>query len=149
MSEVLEAPKNQPQSAEKPTGDAGWGLGALADAGLFLTFLALTFLLGVFPLRDTDFWWHLKTGDLIRQTGSLPTVDTYTFKEGEGHAWTDLHWIFSGLAQPRLPNIGVPGLNLAKCVVNCVAIGLADLGQEKEWPLWVMLLAWIPSACLC
>ena len=32
-------------------------------------FLALTFLLGAFPLKDADIYWHLRTGDLIRQTG--------------------------------------------------------------------------------
>ena len=44
----------------------------VADLGLIVGFLALTFLLGVFPLKDTDFWWHLKAGDLIRQTGAGP-----------------------------------------------------------------------------
>ena len=51
----------------------------LFDGCLIAAFLALTFLLGVFPLKDTDFWWHLRTGDLIRQTGQVPKIDLYTF----------------------------------------------------------------------
>src|SRR3712207_1454209 len=61
----------------------------LADAALVVVFLALTFLLGVFPLKDVDFWWHLRTGDLIRQTGQVPHRDIYTFTVPD-RAWIDL-----------------------------------------------------------
>ena len=44
------------------------GLG-LIDASLVVLFLGLTFLLAIFPLKDADFYWHLRTGDLIRKTG--------------------------------------------------------------------------------
>ena len=44
----------------------------LADGVLDRFLLALTFLLGAFPLKDTDFYWHLRTGDWIRQTGRVP-----------------------------------------------------------------------------
>src|SRR4051812_11113567 len=63
------------------------------DWTLIGAFLALTFLLGVFPLKDTDFWWHLRTGDWIRQTGRVPTHDLYTFTVPD-HRWIDLHWGF-------------------------------------------------------
>ena len=49
------------------------------DALARAPFLALTFLLGIFPLKDADFYWHLRTGDLIRKTGEIPRVDFYTF----------------------------------------------------------------------
>src|SRR6516165_3467797 len=63
------------------------------DGSLLLLFLALTFLLGIFPLKDADIYWHLRTGDLIRQTGQIPRVDFYTFTR-EGTPWIDLHWMF-------------------------------------------------------
>ena len=66
---------------------------ALLDVVLIGAFLALTFLLGAFPLKDTDFWWHLRTGDLIRQTGQVPRTDLYTFTAAD-HRWIDLHWGF-------------------------------------------------------
>ena len=59
-----------------PSGRPG---AAVIDGSLVLLFLALTFLLGVFPLKDADFYWHLRTGDLIRKTGQIPRVDFYTF----------------------------------------------------------------------
>src|SRR5262245_76560 len=65
----------------------------LLDASLVVSFLGLAFLLGIFPLKDTDFWWHLRTGDIIRQSWRLPVTDWYTFG-AEGHEWIDLHWLF-------------------------------------------------------
>ena len=66
----------------------------LADACLIFLFLTLTFLLGVFPLKDADFYWHLRTGDLIRQTGQIPRTDIFTFTASPGTSWIDLVWLF-------------------------------------------------------
>lgn len=46
-------------------------------------FLALIFIF-IFALfsveiRDSDFWWHLKTGEYIYKTGSIPTTDPFAF----------------------------------------------------------------------
>lgn len=145
MSEVVEAPQGRKRAAAKVEGQTeSPGLGRLADAGLVLALLALTFLLGAFPLKDTDFWWHLRTGDLIRQTGQLPTVDTYTFG-AEGHRWIDLHWIFQILLSVGYERIGVPGLTLAKCLVTALAVGLLVVAKRKDWPTWVVVLAWLPA----
>ena len=82
-SESLAAKKPRargPGEAPTPRGPAPRSplLRFLDCAGVGL-FLALTFLLGAFPLKDTDFWWHLKTGDMIRQSGRVPTFDLFTF----------------------------------------------------------------------
>jgi len=104
--------------------------GRVADAALIALFLALTFLLGVFPLKDTDFWWHLKAGDMIRQSGWVPTVDTLTYG-AEGHPWIDLHWVV--------------GLNLAKCAITSLAVFLLITARRREWPVWAILVAWLPA----
>ena len=83
--------------------------------------LALTFLLGAFPLKDTDFYWHFRTGDLIRQTGHVPRTDLFTFTR-EGVPWIDLHWIFQIAISWVYQHGGVVALNLAKCIVTCVAM---------------------------
>ena len=76
------AKKPRPPAARPPLAPA------LLDLVLIAAFLALTFLLGAFPLKDTDFWWHLRTGDLIRQTGQVPHTDLYTFTVPD-HPWID------------------------------------------------------------
>ena len=116
----------------------------LADAGLIVLFLALTFLLGVFPLKDTDIYWHLRTGELIRQTGQVPRTDLFTFTR-VGVPWIDLHWIFQVGVSWLHERGGVVALNLAKCVVTCVAVLLLVTARRREWPVWVMLIAWLPA----
>jgi len=46
-------------------------LGLPVFAVLWKTFL--------FPLPLLDFWWHLKTGQVIATTGSIPRVDLFSF----------------------------------------------------------------------
>ena len=118
--------------------------GKIYDVGLIFTFLGLTGLLGVFPLKDTDFWWHLKAGDMIRQTGWVPTVDTLTFGAA-GHRWVDLHWVFQILISWGFGWFGITGLNLAKCLITCLAVSLLVTSGRRDWPVWVTVLAWIPA----
>ena len=127
--------------AERPATPA---TGRLSDLVLIGAFLALTFLLGIFPLKDTDFWWHLKAGDLIRQTGEIPKVDTFTYG-AKGHQWVDLHWGFQVALSWGYAHGGVVALNLAKCAITTLAVFLLITARRLEWPVWVMLLAWLPA----
>ncbi len=144
MSQALAADRPRSKSA-KPEAELSASTAArLSDYGLIFAFLALTFLLGIFPLKDTDFWWHLKAGDLIRETGQVPTVDTFTYG-AEGHPWVDLHWGFQVLLSWGFAHGGVVGLNLAKCVITTLAVSLLIGAKRREWPVWAMLLAWLPA----
>jgi tetratricopeptide (TPR) repeat protein len=136
-SRVRSAPREQAPD-QAPPGSS------LADGGLVALLLALTFLLGVFPLKDTDFYWHLKTGDWIRQHGRVPSTDLYTFSR-EGVPWIDLHWLFQIAISWVYQHGGIVALNLAKCVVTSVAMLLLVTARRRDWPVWVMVLAWIPA----
>ena len=137
---VAEArPASQDRSPTGPT-SAAW----LADAGLVALLLALAFLLGVFPLKDADIYWHLRTGDWIRQMGRVPRTDLFTFTR-EGIPWIDLHWIFQVAISGLYERGGVVALNLAKCSVTCVAVLLMVTARRRDWPVWVMLVAWLPA----
>ena len=117
----------------------------LADVCLIALFLALTFLLGVFPLKDADIYWHLKTGDWIRQTGQVPRFDLFTFMRGPSIPWIDLHWLFQVAISWVYEQGGVVALNLAKCAVTCVAMLILVTARKREWPVSVMILAWLPA----
>jgi tetratricopeptide (TPR) repeat protein len=132
-----------------PPGRLRWTARA-ADAVLILLMLGLTFLLGVFPLKDTDIYWHLKTGDLIRQTGHVPRTDIFTFTRGasstsEAAPWIDLHWLYQVGVSWLFEHGGVVALNLAKCVVTTLAMLVLLTARRREWPVWVMVLAWLPA----
>ncbi len=119
----------------------------VADLGLIAAFLALAFLLGAFRHKDMDFWWHLKAGDQIRATGQVPEVDSFTYGAA-GHPWIDLHWIFQVALSFGFERFGVVGLNLAKCAITTLAVLLLLTARRREWPIWGMLLAWLPALLL-
>jgi hypothetical protein len=56
-----------------------------------LLFLGL-FLMTLRPISDPDFWWHLRTGQLIAQTGSIPHFDPYSFTN-PGKPWIAHEWL--------------------------------------------------------
>ncbi len=120
-------------------------LGArLADGCLIFLFLILACLLGSFPLKDADIYWHLRTGDLIRQSGQIPRTDIFTFSR-DGVPWIDLHWLFQIAISWVHQHGGVVGLNVAKCAVTCLALLLLVSARRREWPVWVMVVAWMPA----
>lgn len=61
---------------------------------LFLTIVLIGILL--FTLRpsigDPDFWWHLKTGQVIVQTKQIPQFDSFSFTVN-GHKWVTHEWL--------------------------------------------------------
>ncbi len=142
-------------SAEPPAEQGDPGVETRAGAGIRLphplkvlpvtAFLSLTFLLGFFPLKDTDFWWHLRTGDLILSTGKVPHKDLYTYTVPDA-GWIDLHWGFQVLISLGYGLGGVPLLNLAKAVITTGAVALLLLGcRRRGWPVWVAVLGWLPG----
>jgi hypothetical protein len=138
------ADRVEPRPTDQGPHTSHASLMALADAGLVALFLALTFLLGVFPLKDTDIYWHIRTGQIIRETGQVPKTDLFTFTRPDA-PWIDLHWIFQLGVSWLYEHGGALALNLAKCAVTCLAVLILLTARRREWPLWVMLIAWLPA----
>ena len=42
---------------------------------------------------DIDFWWHLKTGELIATTGVIPTTDPFSYTV-PGRPWVAHEWLW-------------------------------------------------------
>ncbi|HEX2987996.1 MAG TPA: hypothetical protein VHS06_07485, partial [Chloroflexota bacterium] len=57
-----------------------------------LLFLALFSYDFVRP-TDIDFWWHLKTGELIATTGTIPTADPFSYTV-PGRPWIAHEWLW-------------------------------------------------------
>ena len=49
-----------------------------ASALPWLLLFALTAALAIQRIQSLDYWWLLRTGQLIAETGSVPIVDDYT-----------------------------------------------------------------------
>jgi hypothetical protein len=59
-----------------------------ATAVLCLGLLAMT----TRPAVDPDLWWHLRTGQLIVETGHVPHSDPFSFTRA-GHPWVSHEWL--------------------------------------------------------
>ncbi len=44
------------------------------------------------PIADPDFWWHLKTGELISQTHAIPHTDPFSYTKA-GQPWIAHEWL--------------------------------------------------------
>lgn len=51
-----------------------------------------TFLTVSGRFNDPDLWWHLKTGQVIWTTGSIPSTDLFSFT-AQGQPWTAHEWL--------------------------------------------------------
>lgn len=60
---------------------------------LFLAILfASIFYVGLKTISDPDFWWHLRTGQLIAQTWAIPHTDPFSFTQF-GKPWIAHEWL--------------------------------------------------------
>jgi hypothetical protein len=127
--------KNRPRltdstHATPPAAPARW----LKTATLLLTGV---FLLGLFSteIADTDFWWHLKTGQYIVERHSLPVPDPFAYTTsaaaaypGEEHVrhFNLTHeWLSQVLMYAVYAVAGFPGIVLARAFLLAGLCGLA------------------------
>tara|TARA_R110002095_G_scaffold138534_2_gene120378 strand:- start:31766 stop:33457 length:1692 start_codon:yes stop_codon:yes gene_type:complete len=115
----------------------------------FLSLLLIwSFLISCFPLRNMDIWWHLRTGELILERGTVPYFDWFTFVDFD-RPWIDLHWGFQILVTWLYRWGGVDLLILTKAFCLAVTIGCAWFASGKAVPSWWKALLWVlPVICI-
>src|ERR687885_3036980 len=60
---------------------------------LFLFILcAALFAMATREISDPDFWWHLRTGQFIVETRTIPHTDIYSFTNN-GREWVTHEWL--------------------------------------------------------
>jgi len=111
------------------------------ERALTAGFLIWTFCSLIFPLFDTDFWWHLKTGEMILERGQVPIIDWFTYTDSE-QPWVDLHWGFQLLITFVYRLGGVNLVILVKAAVITAAVGVAWFASGRELPAWFKVLPW-------
>jgi hypothetical protein len=82
--------------------------------GALLVVLALLATLS--PIRNYDYWWHLKTGALILEQGSVPRADPFSFT-AQGTPWVDHEWLFQIAAYLGHTRLGPSALVLLKSLL--------------------------------
>ena len=134
-------------------------LGAL----LVYTFFAAAACVG---FTDPDFWWHLRTGQFIVETGSIPKADPFSFTAAGSH-WIAHEWLSDLLMYTTESAVGYWGnvilfaalavaallvmhrLLLRMGVSPRVALGLVVLGGTMSLPYWTVrpqVFSWLFTA---
>lgn len=80
---------------------------------------ALTVLTVRSRFNDPDLWWHLKIGEIVWKTHSIPRVDPFSFTT-HAHAWTAHEWLAQLTMYGAWKFGGYTGLMLWLCVVPSV-----------------------------
>ncbi|MGB9454436.1 MAG: hypothetical protein WCB12_00195 [Bryobacteraceae bacterium] len=106
--------------------------------GLLLIVLSAILCLGLFSpeIRDSDFWWHLRTGQYIVETHSLPVPDPFAYTTaaaplayaGEGavrHFNLTHEWLAQVLLYSAYRVGGFPGVVLFRALLLAAFCGLA------------------------
>lgn len=59
---------------------------------IVLVLLASIFTMTAGAITDPDFWWHLRTGQLICETHAIPRADVFSFT-AQGKEWVTHEWL--------------------------------------------------------
>ena len=99
---------------EKGAAPAPQGQATRGDRILMGVLLALPAVASsMSPIRNYDYWWHLKTGALIVEKGVVPRADPFSFTAA-GVPWVDHEWLFQVAAYLGHSALGPAALVLIK-----------------------------------
>src|SRR4029453_14827811 len=83
---------------------------------LLLLILSAVVISSFFKIADLDFWWHLKTGEIILQQKAFPHQDIYSFT-AFGREYIDHEWLFQVLQSLVYDSLGSLGIILFKILI--------------------------------
>lgn len=95
-----------------------WGCGLLCVSLLVVFALKL----GTLLLGHNDLGWHLAAGDLIRETGTLPRHDPWSFTAG-AKPWLNLSWGWDVAASALAAAFGLKSLMLMAILTEALIAG--------------------------
>ena len=108
------------------------GQATRGDRILLLVLLAvLAIASSLSPIRNYDYWWHLKTGALIVEKGEVPRADPFSFTAA-GVPWVDHEWLFQVAALLGHRALGPAALVLVKVIcVLLLSLLMADHARRE------------------
>lgn len=83
--------------------------------------LVLIWMSFMHPLRQLDFWWHLKAGELIFTSGDIPRVDLFSFTQA-GQPFIHQNWLGEVLYYLVYRAGGLPLLTVFNTVLLLLAL---------------------------
>jgi hypothetical protein len=93
----------------------------------------LIVILGLFigPEQDPDFWWHLRIGQWMVDTGQLPSTDIFTYTVAS-HVWTDHEYLTEVLMWRIYSTLGLASLIVAFGLLTWAGFWLIYLQVRRQ-----------------
>lgn len=117
-------------------------LAVLAVLGLFAC--------GALMVMQDDSWWHLRCGELIWRSGSVPEHDSFSFALTPDDYWPNHEWLAQLLFFGAYSLGGLPLLNILGGLVTAAtgALLLAAMRGpvERRFCLYMLGLPWLVSS---
>jgi hypothetical protein len=107
----------------------------LANALLFASLSAFAASLCLVDIASWDYWWQLRTGQLIVDAGSIPRQDPYSFT-APGARYVDIHWLFQLMLYGLYRVGGHAGVVFAKLGFILALLALLvpiGLRRDRAW----------------
>jgi hypothetical protein len=98
-------------------------------------------------LGHYDLGWHLAAGDLIRERGSIPSHDPWSFTS-EGRQWFNLSWLWDVIASVLFQHTGFRGLILFVVACGAVMAGYLTSVCLRSGASRIAVCISVLSACL-
>ena len=90
---------------------------------LTIVFLGTIFTVAARPITDPDFWWHLKTGQYIVTTSSIPHMDIFSAFHF-GKEWVTHEWLSEVFIYGTFHFLGYAGLTIVFALVVTAAFAV-------------------------
>ena len=134
-------------SAETLTPRLAWAP-SLHQVGLTVI-LSGIFVASLAPYLNTDLWWHLRTGQMIVSSGSIPDRDTLSFT-ADGARWLNHEWLAEVAFFKVHEMAGILGLlivvaSIVTAAFSVMYIRMRVRGASPLIALVVLVCAWIAS----
>ena len=98
------------------------------------------------PVQDSDFWWHLKTGQLIAAAGRVPTADVFSYTI-RGRPWVAFEWLSQLTYWKIYERFSFAGIFwLRESLVVLIFGLLLSFGASEPWLAAAALIAALPFA---
>ena len=94
-------------------------------------FLAVTVLYCLTPVHNGNFFWHLRNGEDILDTGIIRTSDPFTWTR-HGETWLQQEWLSEVLMALSWRTLGESGPVLLKTLVILLAVSLTMAAAKKR-----------------
>jgi hypothetical protein len=87
---------------------------------LIVVFFLIIFTGAARPITDPDFWWHLRTGQVLAETWSIPNADIFSSLH-QGKEWVTHEWLSELLIYLFYQSFGYGGLIVTFAIIITAA----------------------------